>query len=229
MHTARFDDDDSPWSPRLRLPLLSWSKSGSYHISNLKIVLCGRVRGKEGSSPILVFYTWKRSVRNDAHCRNTCDYQSSEHRVPLLKYTYPNTSQTNLTAGQSTRGVDCRWHRYPHSYRYLSCKSELKTPWRSSPTAAIYGSPTGSKGFHVPQHKTHAIFTVPLGSAYLGLIFLYRFYLFFNHGSQWHAWPSATACGAKGRDQFRPWVLLVLFLVSIARPLLDEIRALGIG
>ena len=46
---------------------------------------------------------------------------------------------------------------------------------------------TGYKGFHVPQHKTHAIFAVPLGSAYLGLIVLYRLYLFFNHGSQWHA------------------------------------------
>ena len=47
--------------------------------------------------------------------------------------------------------------------------------------------PTGCKGFHVPQRKTHAIFAVPLGSAYLGLIVLYPFYLSFNHGSQWHA------------------------------------------
>ena len=36
IHEARFDNDDSSRSPR-RLPLMSWSKSGGYHISTVGI------------------------------------------------------------------------------------------------------------------------------------------------------------------------------------------------
>ena len=112
MHMARFDDDNSPRNPRLCLPLMSWSKSGSYHVLNPKIVLDYGDNIGIGTKPLC------SHARNNAvprHCwdqvTKTCHcwvhaWMNCKSHLPLLKY----------TSSRATPDASCRWHTDIHTF-----------------------------------------------------------------------------------------------------------------
>ena len=84
MHGARLDDDDSPWSPR-HLPLISWSKSGGYHISNPEIVLLHGETVGIGTKPCAPCSLALLGSSDDWHIKEICTGTHSDELQELLR------------------------------------------------------------------------------------------------------------------------------------------------
>ena len=128
---ARFDDDNSPRNPRLCLPLMSLSKSGSYHVLNPKIVLDYGDNIGIGTKPLC------SHARNNAVPRHCWDQVTKTcrcwvHRLDELQKPFA-AAEIHIVQGHPRCQLPLA-HGYSHFFKRVS-RASL---WSSSRQRTAY-------------------------------------------------------------------------------------------